>query len=483
MTSKFKDLGLNKFITNAMESMGWTEPTPIQIASIPEGIQGRDMFAQAQTGTGKTGAYAGIILERTKAGSKYPTTLILVPTRELANQVSGEIYKLSKYTGHKGIAVYGGASIDGQIKLLRRGADVIIGTPGRVKDMILRGELVLKNVTEFVLDEADRMLDMGFSEEIDFIVDQVPETRQTLLFSATMSEDIRKLALDGMDHPLEILVSKDELVSDLTRQYYINVPRGAKREILFKLLDQFGRPKTIVFCATKAMVDMLIEKMNDDFRVGCIHGDIPQIKREKVIKNFRKGSFDVLIATDVAARGLDIDDVECVVNYDMPNDPETYMHRIGRTGRAGRTGVAVSLITPNETWRLEAAEKEMGFQVERMDRPRGEKKEKKVTVVHVTSDKPAEMPDLMTVLELSIGKSDGYGKSSIADMVASTAHLSADEVGRVGLGSGKSFIEVAAYKAESTVAQLTQTKINGRKLQVKIAPRKSRYKDKSTAGL
>jgi ATP-dependent RNA helicase DeaD len=483
MTFTFEDLGLSKDITDAMEGMGWKEPTPVQEATVPEGLSGRDMFAQAQTGTGKTGAYASIVLGRTPSGSKFPSTLVLAPTRELANQVSGEIYKLSRYTGHRSVAIYGGASIDVQIKFLRRGSDVVVGTPGRVGDLMRRGELNLSNVSELVLDEADRMLDMGFEEEIDFILDRMSPKKQTLLFSATMSDDVRKIALSRMKDPLEILVSKDDPVSDLTEQYFVAVPRGGKQSALYRLLEQGDPGKTIIFCGTKNMVDMLTERLGTRHKVGSIHGDMPQSARERVMKNFRRGTFEMLVATDVAARGLDIDDVDLVVNYDMPMDPETYMHRIGRTGRAGRTGTAISLVTPNEMYRLDRAEDLMGKEIKRMDRPKGEGMPKKqAPVVKIITDRPVGCSD-MTVVEIGLGKDGGMGKAAITAFVHENAGISPSDIGRVGLRGPASFVEISSDKADAAVEALSRCKgKDGKKLFVRIAPKKTKYKDKVKSG-
>ncbi|MCB5280226.1 MAG: DEAD/DEAH box helicase, partial [Candidatus Cloacimonetes bacterium] len=236
MISKFTDLGISEDVAKAMEDMGWEEPTPIQIKAVPLGLKGIDMFAQAQTGTGKTGTFGAILLDRVDAKLKTPSAIIVVPTRELANQVSDEISKLAKYTGHVCVPIYGGASIEGQLRELEKGADIIAGTPGRVKDMIMRGALNLTKVKVVVMDESDRMLDMGFIEDIEYILGSMPKERQTMLFSATMPEDIKRLASDYMNKPKEISVSQDEVVLDLTKQYYISVGRRNKSWALCRIL-------------------------------------------------------------------------------------------------------------------------------------------------------------------------------------------------------------------------------------------------------
>ncbi|MDR0309715.1 MAG: DEAD/DEAH box helicase, partial [Candidatus Methanoplasma sp.] len=348
MISKFTDLGISDDIARAMDDIGWEEPTPIQVKAVPLGLDGIDMFAQAQTGTGKTGAFGSIIIQRTEPKQKLPAAIVLVPTRELANQVADQLTLISKYTGHESVPIYGGASIEGQIKRLEKGADIIAGTPGRVKDMINRGILNLSKIKIMVLDEADRMLDMGFIEDIEDILSAMPRNRQTMLFSATLPEDIKRLAGDYMNRPKEISVSEDVVVLDLTKQYYISVGRRNKSWALTRILD-IDKPKAIIFCQTKKMVDILDERLTGlDYKVKAIHGDMPQTKREKVLRDFRDDKIQILIATDVAARGLDIDDISYVINYDMPEEVDTYIHRIGRTGRAGKEGVAISFVTSEE---------------------------------------------------------------------------------------------------------------------------------------
>jgi len=365
--TSFADLQISQEIIRAMKDMGWEEPTPVQIAAIPIGLKGEDMFAQAQTGTGKTGTYGTIILERIKQGMRAPSALVLVPTRELANQVHEEMTKLARFTGHSCVPIYGGVGIGPQAEKLRKGVDIVVVTPGRAKDLMNRNDLDLSKISVVVLDEADRMLDMGFAKDLNFILSKVPRKRQSLLFSATMSPDIKQLAMRQMTNPQEILVSRDEPVLDLTRQYYIMANKEAKRDTLCTILDA-DKPKAIVFCHTKRRVDQLTKKLLAyDYTAGAIHGDIAQNKRERVIRSFKDGSINVLVATDVAARGLDIDAVDCVVNYDAPDEPDTYVHRIGRTGRAGKEGMAVSIFLPEERQMIKEIEHRTGKPIDLLD--------------------------------------------------------------------------------------------------------------------
>lgn len=355
--SRFEDLGISKDVLKAVRSVGWTEPTPVQTAAIPVGLEGADLLAQAQTGTGKTGTYGSIILSRIRSGSSDPTSLILVPTRELASQVSEELTNLSEYSGHVCIPVYGGVNVENQAKQIKKGADIIVATPGRLKDLIERKLVNLNSVSVVVLDEADRMLDMGFAPSVNMILARIPKKRQTMMFSATMPDEVRKLAVKHMVNHTDVLVSKDEPTLDLTEQYYVMTNRDSKRDELTHIIED-DYPKMMVFCRTKRKVDYLTRKLKrDEYDVEGIHGDVGQNKRERIIKMFSEGELQVLIASDVASRGLDFENVDVVVNFDIPVDPETYVHRIGRTGRAGKTGKAITFVTEDDIKGLNAIEK------------------------------------------------------------------------------------------------------------------------------
>ena len=465
MVSEFEDLGLSSSIVKALDSMGWKSPTPIQREAIPEGISGTDMFAQAQTGTGKTGAFGAIILHRIPPEQKIPSSIILAPTRELATQVADEINKMSLYSGHKCVAIYGGASIEGQIAKLNKGADVIAGTPGRVKDMIMRGNLNLSNISILVLDEADRMLDMGFIEDIEFILSATPRERQTLLFSATLSENVKRLATDYMNRPAEITVSEDELVLDLTKQYYISVGRKNKVWALCRILD-LDKPKAIIFCQTKRMVDILDERLKRlEYKAEAIHGDMSQSRREKVIKDFRNDSIDILIATDVAARGLDIDDIAYVINYDVPDNVDTYIHRIGRTGRAGKEGTAVSFVTSEEEYVIREFVAYTGMDIEHRDVPDVDGKDTVRKVIDYD-----QISDVfgMVRFEINLGKNDGLGKVSLADLVIREARVRDASIGKIELGADSSILEVHKEFANRMTMDLPRGKFKGKKINVRV---------------
>jgi len=466
IVTNFTDLQISKDIIKAMNDMGWEEPTPVQVEAIPVGLKGGDMYAQAQTGTGKTGAYGAIILERVKPRMPTPSALILVPTRELANQVAEELTKLSKYTGHDCLPIYGGVGIEPQISKLKRGIDIVIATPGRAKDLINRNALDLSHVTVAVLDEADRMLDMGFIRDINFILAKVPKKRQALLFSATMSSEIREMAMRQMVNPVEVLVSKDEPVLDLTKQYYVIVDKDDKRDALYTVLDMY-EPKAIVFCHTKHKADQVTKKLQrHNYSAEAIHGDVAQNKRERVLKSFKDGSIRVLVATDVAARGLDIDSVDYVINFDAPSDPDTYVHRIGRTGRAGKEGAAISFFLPEERREVRGLERRTGKTIERLDidivhkdEPEVKKLDEVRIAVQASSNQPVPAKRTrshgnVASIEINLGGADKVGKGEIVRLVKNDTGLGARDIGKITMGDRYTFVEVFKKDAEKVIMSL-----------------------------
>ncbi|NPA53677.1 MAG: DEAD/DEAH box helicase [Aquificae bacterium] len=347
----FKDLPISKEVLKSIEKKGFKKPTEIQKKAIPIIYKGKDLIAQAQTGTGKTAAFGIPIVDKINPEKKQIQALILVPTRELAIQVAKEIKDFGRDKKLFVLAVYGGKSIQHQIKFLKNGKDtVIVGTPGRVRDLIERGILNLKNVKIFVLDEADRMLDMGFIDDIRFIFNNTPKDKQTLLFSATMPPPIKKLAKEFLKPDYEIIQIKPEkLTVDKIKQYALRVNEKDQFSKLTESLSESPEKKAIIFIETKKDADKLANQLRKEgFNASAIHGDFSQNKREKILKDFRQNKLKILVATDVAARGLDIKDIDVVYNYSLPRNIESYVHRIGRTGRAGRDGVAISIIKPSE---------------------------------------------------------------------------------------------------------------------------------------
>ncbi len=358
-TIKFEDLPISNDIKRAIIEMGFEEPSPIQAQSIPVIISGKDVIGQAQTGTGKTAAFSIPVLEMVDPGDKSLQAVVLCPTRELAIQVSTEIKKIGKYMhGIKSLPVYGGQPIDRQIRALKGGVQVVIGTPGRVIDHINRKTLKLDNVKMVILDEADEMLDMGFREDIEMILSKTPENRQTTFFSATMPKGILDLTRKYQNDPEHIKVVRKELTVPNIKQYYIETRSANKLEVLSRLVDVYNPKLSVVFTNTKKGADELVSDLQArGYFADALHGDLKQTQRDIVMDKFRNGTIDILVATDVAARGIDVDDVEAVFNYDLPQDEEYYVHRIGRTGRAGRHGVSFSFVFGKEMRKMRDIER------------------------------------------------------------------------------------------------------------------------------
>ncbi|MNH80243.1 DEAD-box ATP-dependent RNA helicase CshA [compost metagenome] len=347
--STFTEFGLEPKVLQAITELGFEEATPIQAKSIPFAMEGRDLIGQAQTGTGKTAAFGLPLINKISREEERIVALIMAPTRELAIQVAEEISKLSRFKGIRSLPIYGGQDIVRQIRALKKKPQIIIGTPGRLLDHINRKTIKLDDVQTVILDEADEMLDMGFMDDIQSILKLVPEERQTMLFSATMPTNIQKLAQQFLKNPEHVSVIPKQVSAPLIDQAYIEVHERQKFDALTRLLDMESPELAIVFGRTKRRVDELAEALSKrGYSADGLHGDLSQNQRDTVMRKFRDGSIDVLVATDVAARGLDVSGVTHVVNFDLPQDPESYVHRIGRTGRAGKEGAAYSFVTPRE---------------------------------------------------------------------------------------------------------------------------------------
>ena len=356
---KFDELNIDERILRAIEDMGFEETSPIQTQAIPAVCEGIDVVGQAQTGTGKTAAYTIPMLMKIDPQIKKPQAIVLCPTRELAVQVADEIRKLAKYMSDiKVLPVYGGQEIVRQIKSLKTGVQIIVGTPGRVMDHMRRKTVKFDNINMVILDEADEMLDMGFREDMETILTETPEDRQTVMFSATMPKAIMDIARNFQKDARIIKVVRKELTVSNIEQFYYEVRPKNKTEVLCRLIDIYNPRLSVVFCNTKRQVDELISELKGrGYFADGIHGDMKQQQRDRVMDDFRSGKVDILIATDVAARGIDVDDVDMVFNYDIPQDEEYYVHRIGRTGRAGRSGMALSFISGKEVYKLKDIER------------------------------------------------------------------------------------------------------------------------------
>ncbi|MEE3457694.1 MAG: DEAD/DEAH box helicase, partial [Lachnospiraceae bacterium] len=350
----FAALGLDERILRAISDMGFDAPSPIQEQAIPTEKAGRDVIGQAQTGTGKTAAFGLPLLEKIDPAVKKLQAVILCPTRELAIQVSDELHRYAKYLhGVRILPVYGGQDIVKQIRGLKDGTQVMVGTPGRVMDHMRRGTVKFDHVHTAVLDEADEMLDMGFIDDMNTILSELPEERQTVMFSATMPREIVDLANRFLNDPAIVRVAKKELTVPEITQYYYDVRPNRKTEVLCRLLDLYEPKLSVVFCNTKRKVDELVDELKSrGYYAEGLHGDLSQAQRDRVMGSFRKHLTEILVATDVVARGIDVEDIDAVFNYDIPQDDEYYVHRIGRTGRAGKSGTAYSLVVGREVYKL-----------------------------------------------------------------------------------------------------------------------------------
>lgn len=408
---KFKELNLSDEMQKAIDDLGFEEATPIQAQSIPHIFNGRDIIGQAQTGTGKTCAFGIPAVDMLDSEVEGIQVLILCPTRELAIQSSEELKSISKYKGGiRILPVYGGQPIDRQIRALKNRPQIIIGTPGRIMDHMRRRTLKLASLKKIILDEADEMLNMGFREDIDTILKEVPEAIQTILFSATMPKEILDLTKKYQNDPIYVKISHKALTVPSIEQYYLMVSGASKLEMLSRIIDAKDITLSLVFCNTKKRVDELTSDLQSrGYAAEALHGDLRQEQRDKVMAKFRNGQIDILIATDVAARGIDVDDIEAVFNYDLPSDDEYYVHRIGRTGRAGKAGIAYSFVVGREINKLKDIQRFTKSAITPMKPPTiMDVEENKMNKVMVTVKK--------SIAEGKLAKYSGYIERTIEEM-------------------------------------------------------------------
>lgn len=527
LATRFEELNIEPAILKAIYDIGFEEPSPIQEKCIPEVMKGVDLIGQAQTGTGKTAAFGIPIMQRVDPRIKKVQSIILAPTRELAIQVSGEMRRIGKYKRINVLPIYGGQSIRHQIRALQQGVHVVIGTPGRVLDHIHRRTLKLDAVDIFVLDEADEMLDMGFIDDIEEVLRHLPEKRQMLLFSATMPSEILRLSRRYMNRAKRISVNKGDVTAPSIRQVYYKVLEKNKLDGLCRILDSDDVELGIVFCRTKKGVDELADALQSrGYMAGGLHGDLNQAERNRVMQDFRSGRIELLIATDVAARGIDVGNVTHVINYDIPQDTESYVHRIGRTGRAGKAGAAMTLVTPREIKLLNTIQRETKSDIEARSLPTLEEVAEKqqavwieqlLNTIHegdnmgVFADTVKEVVakydvDAMTVataalklaFDIRTADEDGYhfgetgaspgmvrffinaGKNinihprDLAQTIADAADISDREVGKINIFDRFTFVEVPEEAAPFVFEALQKSRINGAR--INMEPARPRHK-------
>ena len=521
--TSFEELGLSEPILKAVKELGFEAPTPIQAQTIPVLLTGRDLIGQAQTGTGKTAAFALPLIQQIDAARRETQALVLAPTRELAVQVAGGIHDLAKHTGLRVVPVYGGQPIDRQIRALRAGAQIVVGTPGRILDHLRRGSLALDQVKFCTLDEADEMLALGFLDDVEAILGELPESRQTAFFSATMPPRVAALMRRFLKDPVHIAIQSKQRTVERVQQSYYEVAPGQKLESLARVLDMETPGPTIIFCRTRQATNDVAEALRlRGYGAEPLHGDMGQPERDKVLRRFREGQADILVATDVAARGLDIDTVTHVINYDIPFDVEQYVHRIGRTGRAGRTGDAMTLIERRERRQLQTIERMIGTTIKPAHLPtaadiaarrRAVFKETlretleanafdgHLATVEELADEfdPAEIAAAalqmlwqsqqgsntsiaqemaadgeqpepgMARLFIGIGRQDGLRPGDLVGAISNEAGISGRSIGAIDILDRTAFVEVPNAEAENVINALRQTKLRGKKVNVQIA--------------
>ncbi|MBI5204248.1 MAG: DEAD/DEAH box helicase [Nitrospirae bacterium] len=522
MYKKFYEFGISDIVLKSLSDMGFEEPTPIQKIAIPPAMEGKDLVGQAQTGTGKTAAFGIPIVEKGKRG-KIPYAIVLTPTRELAMQVAQELNKIGQGKGILCVPIYGGQSIERQFQSLRKGVDIVVGTPGRVIDHIKRKTLILKEIKIVVLDEADEMLNMGFIEDMKRILKEIPEKRQTMLFSATMPPEIRSIAMKYMNNPENVRVNATEMVVSKIKQVFYEVREEDKINALTRLLDVEDPSLTLIFCHTKRDVDDVsgrLQKMG--YYAGAIHGDFTQSHRDEMMGKFKKGDIDILVATDVASRGLDIPDVSHVINYSIPQDPDSYIHRIGRTGRAGKSGIALTFVTPREYRHLKLIEKSAKTKISKAKLPTKDevKKAREGEMIaglehEITEKKHAKYlplaeklfaryspedvaaaalsiifgdmevgdikesgtaqpsPDTGFVrLFMTIGRKDKIKVADIVKSISAEADIPARKIGNIALFDTFSFVEVPANLADRVISAINDIMMHGRRVRIQHAKEK-----------
>ena len=526
--TSFEDLHLDRKILAALKDMGFEEPSPIQKGAIPLALEGEDLIGQAQTGTGKTAAFGIPIIQKINEKDRPIQALVMSPTRELCIQVADEISKIGRTKRVRVLPVYGGQPIERQIRSLKRGIQVVIGTPGRLLDHIRRGTIDLEYVNFLVLDEADEMLDMGFVDDMENIIKNVPPERQTMLFSATMPRPILSISKKYMRAPKMVAIHKEVVTAPTIDQYYYET--RDKVDGLCRILDTTDDCKMIIFCRTKKGVDELVIALaTRGYEAEGLHGDLSQNQRDRVMKKFRSGQVDILVATDVAARGLDIDNITHVVNFDVPSDSESYVHRIGRTGRAGNSGVALTFITPREFRQLKLIERSIKTKILRgtlpndasvLERQREQIVSKMQTILEQdryqdylpiveTLEKDYDIQDIaaaalkfmqegakaleepeeegeslpdslantgakpgMVRLFINIGRSSRVTVRDIVQSIAIEAEIPARSIGRISIYDKFSFVEVPMEYAEKVLGVMHRNTIRG--CRVNMGPAKAR---------
>jgi ATP-dependent RNA helicase DeaD len=469
----FRELGLSEPILEALAHLGYEEPTPIQEQAIPALLEGRDVIGQAQTGTGKTAAFGLPLLEYVDPGDPEVQALVLTPTRELCIQVTQALRAYGERRGVSVVAVFGGAPIRDQMSRVKENAQVVVGTVGRVMDLMSRHALVVTSARYVVLDEADEMLDLGFFEDVETILARCPSGRQTALFSATMPPEIKRLAEQGMYDPVTIKVKAATLTIDTVEQSFVEVPDREEQEKLVEVVKAEQPDQAIIFVRTKIGADKLARRLNDaGVRVKALHGDMSQGQRDGVMIAFKGERERLLVATDVAARGLDISGVTHVINYDIPNSPDIYVHRIGRTGRVGRSGRAITFITPKQRRELEAIERHAKTDIAAWSPDGGPSpapQRKRRPRRHTKPRQRTEGPRVKLIMKA--GLKHGLEPADVIGAIVDHTHLEGEDISNVRLLERFSFVEVPASRADEVASTVSGKTVRGVPLKLEVAKR------------
>lgn len=454
----FSSLELPKAMLSNLDDLGYKAMTPIQAQSLPYALKGQDLIAKAKTGSGKTAAFAIGVLLKLNQRDFGTQALVLCPTRELSTQVAKEIRRLARFKNNiKIVTLSGGQPIGPQIGSLEHGAHIIVGTPGRIQDLIRKNKLDLERCKTVVLDEADRMLDMGFYEQITGIIDHTPKQRQTLLFSATYPENIQKLSKDLQTNPVEVTVEAIHSTSQIEQIFY-PLDKVKKPEALARLLSHYQPESSVIFCNTKAQCQEVSDQLKElGYFAAALHGDLDQRDRDQVLVQFANRSNSILIATDVAARGLDIADLEAVINYDLPRDPEIYVHRIGRTGRAGKEGLAVSIYRDSEQYKMDNISEYQSLSLQ----------SESLSSLRKTSNELPEKPAMRTLC-IAGGRKDKIRPGDILGALTGEAGIDGSAVGKIDIYDFVAYVAVQRSIARKAHGQLINCKIKGRRFKVRI---------------
>lgn len=512
----FKDLGLSKDVEKGIEMMGYVSPSPIQEKSIPVLLEGKDIIGQAQTGTGKTLAFGSVLLSKIEKEGKNVKSLILSPTRELALQIHEELKRIGKCTNLSIVSVFGGSDIERQMRDLKKGADIVVGTPGRVQDLMRRKILKIDHIQFMVLDEADEMLNMGFIDDIENILKATPENKQTILFSATMPADIKKIASHYMQEDyMHIQIKSKTKTAATVSQFYFEARPNNKFEVLCRILDSRVMENSIIFCKTKRSVDEIVAAMQQKhYNVEAMHGDLSQNQRTNTLKRFKEGKIQYLVATDVAARGIDVDNISHVINYEMPQDEELYIHRIGRTGRANKKGEAYSIVTNREKNFLMSIQKKTNSHIEKMAVPSNQDifdqkihelmfdvqeemlKGNKEAFIDIVRDIPANtktevMATLLSMcyqqrvgfdykeetqtnrqfdrIFMTAGSMDKINVKDVVEFLVKYGKIKKSDIGDITIKRKFTFVDIKAQASQKAVKGCQKQKINQRKVQMEFA--------------